>query len=1079
MTRVMRYSLEDLRALFSASTLDDARLCLQLGRVALPDIRQDGGLITSLVESPGQKPYRIYIRIESKTGTSTHIRGECSCSRRGNCAHVAAVLLLAIEKEERLTGDHPVRALRGSLPEVSARDRYPPGVNQRLLYLLFPEQSRDSGVLIKTGSARQLATGGFDSLRDYQPAWAARGRPPRFLLDVDTQLLAELNRLQPDRLVGRWLQGRSGEQLLHSVLETGRCYLGEAETVLQSGEPRDCVIQWQVDQQGVQHPRFKSTPSATFFFQLEGVWYIDSERGECGRLNYALPGQLLNRLFALSEGIAPDDVLDFNRMLIECCPDSELPLPQLIPIVEQKAVRPVPCLCLTTRSLESSVGSEVLDLLLLRFDYNGLSFSGDQYSQRFDGERVVRVQRNPELEQACLERLCSVGFERNLHYKRGVDEERFHFHAGVDTWFDFQLGLLPQLRKEGWCIDFDADFRHRLVQVERWHGRLEPQAKHDGFSISLGAQVDGEYINLLPALVAWLRSASPDFQCNPAVAGPLILPLENGGKVPIPFSRVQHILDTLFELEKKGVLDDEGRLPMSRVQLARLAELEEDDAQPICWSGDENLLTLAACLRGVDQIANVAPPKGLQTRLRDYQQQGLDWLQFLREYRLAGVLADDMGLGKTVQVLAHLLLEQERGRTDLPSLVVAPTSLMVNWRREAMRFAPDLRVLLLHGPARYERFHEIAEYDLVITSYPLLGRDRVRLLDEEYHLLILDEAQTIKNPKTQASRVVRELNARHRLCLTGTPMENHLGELWSLFDFLLPGFLGSEKLFQRLMRTPIERDGNEEAAERLAKRLQPFMLRRTKQEVIRELPPKTEIVRSVALEGGQRELYESVRLAMHEQVREAIAESGWGRSRIMVLDALLKLRQICCDPRLVKLEEARQVKGSAKLELLMELLPEMIEEGRRILLFSQFTGMLGLIEDAVKEAGIDYVKLTGQTRDRAVPVDRFQNREVALFLISLKAGGTGLNLTAADTVIHYDPWWNPAVERQAADRAHRIGQQNPVFVYKFISEGTVEEKIQALQIHKQALADSLFKAGENSGTGWAMEDLTALFAPLE
>jgi SNF2 family DNA or RNA helicase len=327
--------------------------------------------------------------------------------------------------------------------------------------------------------------------------------------------------------------------------------------------------------------------------------------------------------------------------------------------------------------------------------------------------------------------------------------------------------------------------------------------------------------------------------------------------------------------------------------------------------------------------------------------------------------------------------------------------------------------------------------------------------------------------------VVRELHARHRLCLTGTPLENHLGELWSQFDFLLPGLLGSSKQFSKNLRNPIEKYGDEQASERLALRLRPFMLRRTKQEVVKELPPKTEILRTVELDGAQRELYETIRLAMHVQVRKAVAERGWGRSHIMVLDALLKLRQVCCDPRLVKLEDARQVNGSAKLELLMELLPEMIEEGRRVLLFSQFTGMLSLIEEAIKQAGIDYVKLTGRTRDRAAPVDRFQSGEVPLFLISLKAGGTGLNLTAADTVIHYDPWWNPAVERQATDRAHRIGQQNPVFVYKLISEGTVEEKIQLMQTHKQALADSLFEQRGTSGAGWTEDDIDMLFGPLE
>ena len=326
--------------------------------------------------------------------------------------------------------------------------------------------------------------------------------------------------------------------------------------------------------------------------------------------------------------------------------------------------------------------------------------------------------------------------------------------------------------------------------------------------------------------------------------------------------------------------------------------------------------------------------------------------------------------------------------------------------------------------------------------------------------------------------MLRKIQARHRLCLTGTPMENHLGELWSLFDFLLPGLLGDSKRFRRLFRTPIEQHASESVAQHLSRRIRPFLLRRTKQQVAMELPEKIEIVQSVALEGKQRELYETVRLAMHRRVRDEIERQGLARSQVVVLDALLKLRQVCCDPRLVASEQARAVSASAKLEALMQLLPEMVEEGRRILVFSQFTSMLGLIEDAVKAAGIDYVKLTGRTRDRQSSVQRFQQGTVPLFLISLKAGGVGLNLTAADAVIHYDPWWNPAVERQATDRAHRIGQRQTVMVYKLLCEGTVEEKIQAMQQRKQALADGLYQQGGDQSPQWSSQDLEELFGPL-
>jgi len=473
----------------------------------------------------------------------------------------------------------------------------------------------------------------------------------------------------------------------------------------------------------------------------------------------------------------------------------------------------------------------------------------------------------------------------------------------------------------------------------------------------------------------------------------------------------------------------------------------------------------------------VAPPAGLQCRLRPYQQFGLSWLQFLREYDLGGILADDMGLGKTVQTLAHLLLEKEAGRLDKPALVVAPTSLMGNWRREAERFAPDLKVLVLHGPARHERFEAIPAHDLVLTTYPLLVRDEAQLKDQMWSFVILDEAQTVKNPRTKAARALRRLKSSHRLCLTGTPLENHLGELWSLFDFVMPGFLGSEEQFKRLYRTPVEKHGDEDCRRRLVCRIAPFLLRRTKAEVEKDLPAKTEIVRTVELYPNQAPLYESIRVTMEAKVREAVAAKGLARSQIAILDALLKLRQVCCHPQLVKLSKARNL-PSAKLDLLLQMLPELLEEGRRILLFSQFTGMLGLIEKELERKKIAYAKLTGQTRKRDEAIERFKSGEANLFLISLKAGGVGLNLTEADTVILYDPWWNPAVEAQAMDRAHRIGQDKPVFVYKLMTEHTVEERILKLQARKQALAEGIYGKGGKQGPALSAEDLKELFAPL-
>jgi SNF2 family DNA or RNA helicase len=386
--------------------------------------------------------------------------------------------------------------------------------------------------------------------------------------------------------------------------------------------------------------------------------------------------------------------------------------------------------------------------------------------------------------------------------------------------------------------------------------------------------------------------------------------------------------------------------------------------------------------------------------------------------------------------------------------------------------------LSLHGADRADRFPEIDNADLVVTTYALLSRDADHLLPVQWHMAVLDEAQAIKNAAAKTTQLVCRLDARHRLCLTGTPMENHLGELWSQFAFLMPGLLGDAKRFARVFRTPIEKKQDGERRGVLSGRLKPFLLRRTKSLVAADLPPKTEILRPLELAGPQRDLYETVRVAMHEKVRREVAEKGLARSHIVVLDALLKLRQVCCDPRLVKLTAARQVSASAKLEHLMEMLPPLIEEGRQILLFSQFTSMLDLIKPAVAEAGIDFVELRGDTKDRAGPVAQFQKGEVPLFLISLKAGGTGLNLTAADTVIHYDPWWNPAVEDQATDRAHRIGQDKPVFVYKLVAQGTVEERMLELQQRKKALAAGIYDAAGGTGAGLEAGDIERLFEPL-
>ncbi|MEM7603483.1 MAG: DEAD/DEAH box helicase, partial [Verrucomicrobiota bacterium] len=543
--------------------------------------------------------------------------------------------------------------------------------------------------------------------------------------------------------------------------------------------------------------------------------------------------------------------------------------------------------------------------------------------------------------------------------------------------------------------------------------------------------------------------------------------LPDGRGLALPVGRFRNLMTTLGEL-----LDfkfTEGPIRLSAADAALLVNSEPTAETPI--KAPSGLEQMGERLLHFERIDRVPTPPGLRAELRSYQLDGYYWMQFLLENQLNGILADDMGLGKTLQSLTHLLAEVESERNDgKPSLVIAPTSVVMNWQREAEKFTPDLKVLVLQGGQRKRRFKQIATSDLVLTSYALLHRDIEVLAGTQFHLAILDEAQHIKNPGAQVTQAASRLQAAHRICLSGTPIENHLGELWSLMQFLMPGMLGSQEAFRTAYQSPIERGGSEAKRQALADRIGPLILRRTKHDVAKELPPKTEIPHQIEMSEEQKDLYETVRSTMDKQVRQALAIRGQ-EAQIVFLDALLKLRQICCHPALLSEEKAGT--SSAKFDYLIDLLTTLRSEGHRVLIFSQFTSMIALIEAHLIGEEVQYLKLTGATKDRQDLVERFQGGEGEVFLISLKAGGTGLTLTGADTVIHYDPWWNPAAENQATDRAYRIGQDKPVFVHKLICQNTVEEKIQQMQEKKDDLAGGLLSGATSqlNLTAESMENL--------
>ncbi|MDQ7048458.1 MAG: DEAD/DEAH box helicase [Enterobacterales bacterium] len=714
--------------------------------------------------------------------------------------------------------------------------------------------------------------------------------------------------------------------------------------------------------------------------------------------------------------------------------------------------------------------------------------------------------------------------------------ESFHFgDREFDCHFSHMLPILNGLHSLGWKIELEQGFRVHQILVDEWYvdimqgrdelspvddssvlaenmmasnlDRRRPQqlnllsesesliasepvrSEFDWFELEVGVKVRGESINLMPYIVTLIQREELDFY-SVADGAKLQIKLDSGQTISLDRERVVSIFSSFVELNDEKSLNREQRLRFPSNQFGRLIPLLDIDSSTqkkknidkpfaMSWASGKKLAKKAKQLSMDRKISKIAVPRELHGELRDYQQCGLNWLQFIRRHHLGGILADDMGLGKTIQTIAHILVEKKSGRLKAPCLVIAPTSLLSNWQQETNKFAPTLKFMKLAGSKRQSLFSKLSSMDIVVTSYGLVLRDINILRKTRFHLLILDEAQVIKNTRSKITSVVNALSSNQRLCLTGTPMENHLGELWSLFQFLMPNFLGSEYQFNQLYRQPIEKNQDYHRQGLLAKRVAPLMLRRTKNEVAKELPSKTEIMTLIELEENQADLYETIRVSMMEQVSKAMLLESKNRNNFLIGNALLKLRQVCCHSNLIKLDSAQKLNSSAKISWLKTRLPSMVEQGRRILLFSSFTSMLDIIAEELTEMSISYLMLTGKTKQRGRLVEQFQKSKVPIFLISLKAGGVGLNLTAADTVIHFDPWWNPAAEQQANDRAYRIGQDKPVFVYKLITKGTVEEKIQQMQQQKHKLAQGLYDQESLDTLNLTSEDWQALFQPIE
>ena len=733
-------------------------------------------------------------------------------------------------------------------------------------------------------------------------------------------------------------------------------------------------------------------------------------------------------------------------------------------------------------------------LIELFFDYVelGQSVRANDLQERFfsasrDGVRTVL--RNREAERQARRVLESFGaVEIDAFDMVGVPPDieadyLVRLGEGRHAQCAFTAYALPQLQKLGWKIAIDPKYPFQVHEEKPAFyanvRKVDDDDKPDWFALELGVDVGGSRVSLMPALLDILdEGAEGDSLAalSRGVRETFALQVSDTHHISVDRERLRALLRVIIELYEGS---EEIRFPVERA--AALESLDDvfksaDATEELRWEDDEGVRERAFVLP--KQPLTRDEPVGLEATLRPYQREGLGWLQFLRAHDKGGVLADDMGLGKTLQTISHLAVEKAEGRMDLPTLVIAPTSLMGNWAREVRKFAPHISVVEYHGAQRATVYEDICGADVVLTSYPILIRDEEKLAQQPWHYVILDEAHAIKNRKSRVHQSVRAMESRHRLCLTGTPVENHLGELWSLFDFLNPGLLGSEERFRSWYRIPIEKYGDEERLLALRDIVSPYILRRVKSDVAKELPPKTRLLRPVEVTGKQRELYEAIRVAAHAKVRQTIRKKGLAGSTVPILDALMKLRQLCCDPRLVKMDAARFVKQSAKYEATMELVDQQLADGHRILIFSQFTSMLKLLSDGLNEKQLPHLILTGSTKDRQGLCDQFENGKADVFLISLKAGGTGLNLVSADTVIHYDPWWNPQAQEQATDRAYRIGQKKPVFVYDMFVAGSVEERMLQLQQKKRRLADAILHGELPQVDAITEADVEVLFAPL-
>ncbi len=1094
----------DLREFFDDATISRGVSYVHQNKVISANIVEQTPVYAKLIgKVAGTNKQKYDVEVDIDFG-ELNVDAECSCPVGYNCKHAVAVILSASAQQQPvqpklLNLDEPANYfLNHWIEEVSAniKEEKNSDLNEIIIFILNIEQGyREKSLSVTPATIRKLKKGSLSKAKFYYPS--TEHRKVRLTTEMSyafglLDLYGEQQGFSKDPFV---VTGPYFDVVITALVATQQCYWKTIETPpVELGPVLEVSFSWVIEEDGSQTIKPSKLPDEIELLPTTPLFYYNHKSNQIGEIKHNFP-RFSGALIYNFPPVPPTQVKDFVKKMTARL--SGLSLPQIFNQVVLETHKPIPSLHLYQRELFLSTDNKARTvektsciLAELKFEYAGTAFYSNNSITSFTkiiNDTLLQIPRDFHTEREEIsfftdEFYFTVIPEIRRNCKDINDEQLLSNSFLISSAWEFEklhwfrTVVEPQLRLKGWKINYEkSEIFQSVLEPNEWYINLNDGSGIDWFGLELGIMINNEKIDLLPHLIRALQQSTLTINDNNLI----LLSIPNKGIVPIPEQRINQIMQVITQMLVYDAKTKTYQVQLDRKKAALLIEIEKAfAAAELRKFGDEKLFEIGKQLTNFTKIKKVSVPKIFSATLRPYQQQGVNWLQFLREYHFGGILADDMGLGKTIQTLAHLSIEKKQGRLTKPSMIIAPTSVIYNWAAELEKFANVITYVLWHGDKRSENINKLKQVDLILTTYPLIVRDAKILLQQEYYFLILDEAQTIKNTQAKMTQIVQQFQAEYRLCLTGTPLENHLGELWSQFNFLMPGFLGSQEKFTTQYRTPIEKQMNTEVQAQLSLLIRPFMLRRTKKEVIQELPDKTEIIQMVELTKEQRDLYETIRLSMNKKIQQAIDEKGLERSQIIILDALLKLRQVCCHPKLLHMEGIKDIKKSAKLDALLELISEMVEEGRKILLFSQFTSMLSLIEDELVSMQIKFVKLTGSTKDRVTPINKFQQGNVPVFLISLKAGGTGLNLTTADTVIHFDPWWNPAAENQATDRAHRIGQKQAVFVYKFICKNTVEEKIIEMQTKKKALMDAIFTGGTHKGM-ITKEDLDVLFSGFE